>query len=100
MRDVYSRNKMNWGWGGSLTDCLHDVGEETEGHEGLGKLAKEKFQSSRDDMNVLPITLVQIQLLFWGTGREEGGDIQTDIVRKSAWNARQCEKERQRVRVS
>lgn len=58
-------------WRRSLTDCLHDVGEEAEGHEGLGKLAKEKFQRSRDDMNVLPFTLVQIQLLLWETRRED-----------------------------
>lgn len=26
-----------------LTDGLHDVGEEAEGHQGLGKLTKEEF---------------------------------------------------------
>lgn len=58
--------------GGGLTDCLHNVGEEAEGHQGFGEFAEEQFQSPRDDVNVLPVAGVQIQLLFCDAG--EGGD--------------------------
>lgn len=92
------------GWSCSLTDCLHDVGEEAEGHNGFRKLSKEKFQSSCDDVNVLPITLVQIQLLLWemngggegGRGWGERGEIHTDgsgEVNKRRGNMKRSDKE-------
>lgn len=59
--------------GVQLTDCLHDVGEEAEGHQGLREFAEEQFQSPRDDVNVLPVAGVQIQLLFCDGGEGGGG---------------------------
>lgn len=67
----YRQQDLDWRW--SLTERLHDVGKETEGHNRLRKLPEEKFQSPRDDMNVFPLTLIQIQLFFWDT-HEEGGE--------------------------
>lgn len=68
-RPIKHKLSYNMFGGGRLTDCLHNVGEEAEGHQWLGELAEEQFQSPRDDVNVLPVAGVQIQLLFYNVRR-------------------------------
>ena len=48
----------------SLTDCLDDVIEGAVGDEGLRQLPEEELKGAGDHVDVLPLRMVQVQLLF------------------------------------
>lgn len=48
-----------------LTDGVDEVGEGGVGEERLWKLPEEHLQGSGGDVDVLPLTVIQVQLLIW-----------------------------------
>lgn len=48
-------NVLTYGW-----DKLIEV---AEGEKGLGKLSKKQLERSSDDVNILPLTILQVQFL-------------------------------------
>lgn len=48
-----------------LTDGIDEVVELAISKEGLRKLPKEHLQSACGDVDVLPLSVVQIDLLIW-----------------------------------
>lgn len=53
-------------FGVGLTDGLHERLEEPEGEQRLRQLAEKHFEGSGDDVDVLPLTVIQVQGLLWG----------------------------------
>lgn len=50
-----------------LTDCWDKVIEVAEWEKWLRKLSKKQFQCSRDDVNVLPLAILEVQVLCVNT---------------------------------
>jgi len=57
---------------GILTDRLHKPLKETVREERLRQLPEKHLQCSGDDVDVLPLAVIQIQLLFWENTRRNG----------------------------
>lgn len=48
-----------------LTDGVDEVVEGAIGEERLWKLSEKHLQGSCGDVDVLPLTVIQVQLLIW-----------------------------------
>ena len=48
----------------ALTDGSDELVEAAEGKQRFWELPQEKFQSSGDDVNLLPLSIIQVQLLL------------------------------------
>lgn len=48
-----------------LTDGVDEVVEGDVGEEGLWKLSEKHLQGSCGDVDILPLTVIQVQLLIW-----------------------------------
>lgn len=57
---------------GVLTDGFHKSLKEAVREERLRQLPEKHLQCSGDNMDVLPLAVVQIQLLFWENTRRNG----------------------------
>lgn len=55
-----------------LTDRLHKLLKETVREERLRQVPEKHLQCSGDNVDVLPLAVVQIQLLFWENTRRNG----------------------------
>lgn len=55
-----------------LTDRFQKALEEAVGEERLRQLPEKHLQGSGDNVDVLPLAVVQIQLLFWENMRRNG----------------------------
>lgn len=55
-----------------LTDRFHKPLKEAEREERLRQLPEKHLQCSGDNVDVLPLAVVQIQLLFWENTRRNG----------------------------
>ena len=55
-----------------LTDRLHKPLKEAVREERLRQLPEKHLQCSGDNVDVLPLAVVQIQLLFWENTRRNG----------------------------
>lgn len=50
---------------GLLTDGCDEPVEVTEGEKRLRKFPEEQLEGTGDDVNVLPLAVLQVQLLCW-----------------------------------
>ena len=67
---------------GILTDRLHKPLKETVREEWFRQLPEKHLQCSGDDVDVLPLAVIQIQLLFWeNTSRNETTGFNETITR-------------------
>ena len=55
-----------------LTDRFHKLLKEAVREERLRQLPEKHLQCSGDNVDVLPLAVVQIQLLFWENTRRNG----------------------------
>lgn len=61
-----------------LTDGVDEVVEGAVREEGLGELPEEHLEGSCGNVDVLPLTVIQVHLLIWWMGAD-------DIERKDSW---------------
>lgn len=67
-RDIFLLHQVQ------LTDDFHKRLEELEREQRLGQLTEKHFESSSDNVDVLPLTVVQVQVLLWGDRPEQTYD--------------------------
>lgn len=74
---------LNFLFGFFHLDGLYEGLEEPEGEQRLGQLAEKHLESSGDDVDVLPLTMVQVQVLLLINDKAkflDRGQISTDSV--------------------
>lgn len=56
-----------------LTDGLHELVEESEGEQRLWQLPEKHLERPGDDVDVLPLAVVQVKLFLWVDSRGQEG---------------------------